>query len=260
MSDTEKRNAEVQLDQLADAAEDTREIDLLELFYRLIEKSVWIVLAALIGAIAFGSYSQFFVEPTYRSTAKLYVVNTNDTAINLTDLNLGEKVADDFVQVFKNRDVYDQVVIRMEEDYAVKLPYSFDELQSMMNISVIDNTRILRISVSSLSAVEAEQIATAYAETAKEFITAVMGMKEPADFERARLGERNPQNTIRNALLGFVLGAVAASLVIIVLFIVDDRVRTAEQLQKQLNLATLGMMPVQETERTSKRTVRREQK
>lgn len=241
--------------------EEEQEIDLVELFYRLLEKAVWIVLAALVGAAVFGLGTYLFVKPTYRSTAKLYVVSTNDSAINLTDLNLGDKVADDFVQVFKNRDVYDQVVVRMRRNYGVEMEYSYEDIQKMMGISVIDNTRILQITVNSPSPEEAEQIATAYAETAKDFIAAIMSMKEPADFEKARLGTLNDSNLVRNIFLGFILGAAAAVAVIVLLFIVDDRIRTAEQLQKRLGLPALGMMPVQESERkTSKRKVRGEQK
>lgn len=262
MPATEKYTAELQTEQLQNgSADDAREIDLVELFYRLLEKAAWIVSAAILGAAIFGIYTACFKEITYSSTAKLYVVNTDDSAINLSALNVGDKVADDFMQVFKNRDVYDQFVVRMKDDYGVELKYSYTELQKMMNISVIDNTRIMKITVNSTDAEEAMQIATSYAETAKDFIAAIMGMKEPADFEKARIGTRNDLNIVRNILLGFMLGAVAAMAVVVLMFIMDDRVRTAEQLQKQLGLATLGMMPVQENERkTSKRKMRGERK
>lgn len=253
--------ADSQMEQYEPAADEGREIDLVELFYRLLEKMIWIVLAAVIAAGAFAAYTHFFVEPTYSSTAKLYVVSTSESAINLTDLNLGDKVADDFVQVFKNRDVYDQVVVCMKEDYGVDLEYSYREIQKMMNISVISDTRILQITVTSLDAKEAEQIATAYAKTAKDFVAAVMGLQKPTDFERAREGVLNAPNVLRNAILGFVGGAVAAMAVIVLMFIFDDRIRAAEQLQKKLGLSTLGMMPVQEGERkSSRRKVKGEQK
>jgi len=227
------------------------EIDLFELMLRMLEKWYWIAGAAIIGAITLGLCTFLLVNPTYRSTAKLYVVNTNDSAINLTDLNLGDKVADDFVQVFKNRDVYDQVVIRMKEDYGVDLPYTYEALQRMMTISVIDNTRILQIMVDAPTPEEAEQLTTAYAQTAKDFIAAVMSLREPADFEKARPGKLNDLNLIRNTVLGFMLGAAAAMGIIGLLYVMDDRIRTADQLQKHIGLATLGMMPIQENERKS---------
>ncbi len=230
-------------------AEDGLEIDLVDLMLRMLEKWYWIAGAAVLCAVAMGLYSYLMVEPTYRSTAKLYVVSTNDSAINLTDLNLGDKVADDFVQVFKNRDVYDQVVIRMQDEYDVELPYTFERMQKMMTISVISNTRILQITVDAATSEEAQQITTAYAETAKDFIAAVMGLREPTDFELARPGKLNDPNLIRNAVLGFMMGAIAVMAVIVVMYIVDDRIRTPDQLQKRLGLATLGMMPVLENER-----------
>lgn len=242
-------------------AEEGREIDLVELFYRLIENIVWIVLAAVIAAGALAAYTHFFVEPTYSSTAKLYVVSTNESAINLTDLNIGDKVADDFVQVFKNRDVYDQVVVCMKEDYGVDLEYSFEQMQKRMNISVISDTRILQITVTTTDPEESLQIATTYAKMAKEFVAAVMGLQKPTDFEIARTGKLNSPNVLRNAVLGFVGGGMVAVLVIVLLFFFDDRIRMAEQLEKRLGLSTLGMMPMQESDhKSSKRNVKGDRK
>lgn len=230
------------------------DIDLVEMFYRLLENAKWIILAAMLGAFAFGLYTHNFVTPTYQSTAKLYVVNSSDSAINLTDLNIGDKIADDFVQVFRNRDVYDQVVIHMKEKYGVDLKYSFGRMQSMMGISIITDTRILKITVTSPDPVEAYQIATAYADMAKEFIAGIMGMDKPTDFEKARIATSpSGPNMSRSVVMGFLVGAVIATAIIVLQFIVDDRIRTAEQLQKRLGMPTLGMVPIQGTERKNRK-------
>lgn len=235
-------------------AEKGIEIDFVELFFRLIENLKWIILAAALGAFAFGLYTRNCVAPTYQSTAKLYVVNSSDSAINLTDLNIGDKIADDFVQVFRNRDVYDQVVIHMKEKYDVELKSSFGAIQSMMSISVIPDTRILQITVTSGDPVLSYQIATAYADMAKEFIAGIMGMDKPTDFEKARIaaGPSGP-NLSRSVIMGFMFGAAIAMAIIVIQFIVDDRIRTAEQLQKSIGMPTLGMMPIQGNERKTRK-------
>lgn len=250
---------EEQLEAIVD--DEAQEIDLVELFFRLLEKAWIIAVVAVIGAACMGLYTHFCVKPTYSSTAKLYVVNNSGTTINLSDLNLGDKVAEDFVQVFNNQDVYDMVKLYMKREYGTELKYSFSSIQRMMNVSVINDTRILKITVTCDTPDEAMRIATAYAETAKDFITATMKMDEPTDFELAREGKENSPGLVKNVILGFLMGAVAAAAVIIVMFIVDDRIRTAEQLQKHLGLATLGMMPVQEADRKkSKKMAKGERK
>jgi len=256
MSATEMNNdVQKKTQQVNENSEDGAiEINLVEMLYRLIENAKWIILVALVGAFAFGLYTRNCVAPTYQSTAKLYVINSSDSAINLSDLNIGDKIAEDFVQVFKNRDVYDQVVIHMQEKYGVDLKYSYGAMQSRMSVSVLPDTRILKITVTSTDAVEAYQIATAYADMAKEFIAGIMSIDKPTDFEKARIASSpSGPNMTRSVAMGFLIGAMITTAIILLQFIVDDRIRTAEQLQKNLGIPTLGMMPVQGTERKGRK-------
>ena len=60
------------------------EIDLVELLVRFLDKWYWIVISALICTALFAVYTFRFVTPQYQSTAKLYVVNSKNAAINLS--------------------------------------------------------------------------------------------------------------------------------------------------------------------------------
>lgn len=244
-----RRHAEeaLELQQLEWANNDTEdEIDLVELFFRLIEKAWIIILAAVVAAVAMGLFTHFCIDNTYESTAKLYVLDTGNSAIDLSKLNIGEKLADDYVQVFKNWHVYEKVVegLRIQ---GRDIPYSYGELQNMMRVQVISNTRIIQITITSGDPVEAQQIATSYAHAAKSFIANTMKTSEPTIFEEARVPTRpSGPSMIRNVILAFLLGAAATAGIVIVLFLTDDRIRTAEQLEKRIGLTTLGLMPIQE--------------
>ena len=78
------------------------EIDLVELFYRLVEKAKYIIACALLGAVAMGAYTFFCVTPMYTATSKLYVLNSSGAAISLSDLQVGSSLASDYMEVFKN--------------------------------------------------------------------------------------------------------------------------------------------------------------
>ena len=69
------------------------EINLVELLYRLIEKWKIVALASLLGALIAAVYTFCFITPMYTATSKLYVVNTKDSAINLSDLQIGNYLA-----------------------------------------------------------------------------------------------------------------------------------------------------------------------
>ena len=79
-----------------DAQGDEIEIDLLELFFRLIESWKIICATAIAGAIVMGVVIFFFITPQYEATSKLYILNSNDSAINLSDLQIGAYLTKDY--------------------------------------------------------------------------------------------------------------------------------------------------------------------
>lgn len=266
-----KLNAKPVVPDAGYAQDDGREIDLLELFFRLLEKAGWIAGIAVAAAVVAVLYTVLFVTPAYRATAKLYVLNSSDSAINLNDLNIGEKLADDYVQVFNNYEVYemaqkflnpaqyemysnDKEVLKLLTEKTYTLSGDFSEVLEMLDINVISNTRIIEINVTSEDKKEAMVVANVYALAAQEFIASVMRTDRPSMFEPARIPEMpSSPNVLKNAVLAFVICGVLAAAFFVIQFILDDRVRTAEQLQKQLGLPTLGLMPIQASERRSGR-------
>lgn len=225
-------------------------IDLVELLYRLLEKSKYIILAAVLGAVIAGLVTFFLITPTYTATSKLYVVNSGDSAINLTDLQIGNYLASDYQEVFSNWHVHERVIQELG------LEYSYSELASMVTVSNPSDTRILYIKVISTDPAEAKAIADTYAEVAREFIAVKMETKQPNVFEEALMPSApSSPNKTRNIMLGFMLGLILACGLVTLQFMSDDRIRTGEEIEKYLDLPTLGMMPQQvrkpRTQRTS---------
>ena len=134
------------------------EIDLVELLYRLIEKWKIIVLACVLGALIAGVYTIYFVTPMYTATSKLYVVNAKDSAINLSDLQIGNYLASDYTEVFSNWHVHEMVLQRLGLDY------TYSELAGMVSVTNPQDTRILYINVVSADPQEAKDLADTYAQ------------------------------------------------------------------------------------------------
>ena len=77
----------------ADGGEET--IDLIELLNRILDHWLLVAICALVGAAIMGVYSFYIATTMYQSTAKLYVVNSKDSAINLSDLQIGSYLTGD---------------------------------------------------------------------------------------------------------------------------------------------------------------------
>ena len=216
------------------------EIDLGELFLRLLDKWYVIVAAALVGAMLSGIWTFFFVTPQYEATTKLYILNSDDSVINLSSLQLGSQLANDYTYVFSNWHVHETVIDKLDLDYTYK------DMQKMVRVNNPSNTRLLEITVTSPNAEEAQLIANTYALVAPEFIAKVMKTVEPSIFQEARLPTTpvSPSKA-RNLILGFLIGAFLAVGVITVMFVMDDKVRTSDDVTKLLGLPTLGVVTMQ---------------
>lgn len=224
--------------------DDEVQIDLMELIYRLIEKMRYIVLATVACALAAALITMLFISPKYTARAKLYVKNSTGTSINLSDLQIGNYLASDYTEVFSNWHVHEQVIENLN------LPYTYNQMSGMIRITNPGDTRILYIDVTSKDAHEAQQIANEYARVAQEFIADKMETSEPSLFEEALLpsSPTSPSLT-KNTLLGFFVGLLCSCGLFTVQFLLDDRIRTSEDIERISGLTTLGMMPVQSADR-----------
>lgn len=226
--------------------DDVFEIDLAELALHFLEKIHWILLTAILGAaIAFGIV-QYAVTPIYQATAKIYIVGS-DTAISLSDLQIGSNLAADYQEVFKNWHVHELV------DKRLNLDYSYTKLTSMLSVSNPSGTHVLYVRIKSPDPREAKLLADTYAQVAREFIAAKMDMREPNMFEEARLPDKpvTPQKT-RDIIIGFLIGALLAMAIIAIKYFTDDRILTTEDISKVGGLTTLGMIPLQDFNQNAK--------
>lgn len=223
------------------------EIDLLGMFYRLLENLKYIVAAALLGAVVMGVITIYFITPLYKTTAKIYVLNSDDAAINLSDLQIGTYLAADYQEVFNNWIVHERVI------QALQLPYSYSELASMLTVTNPTDTRILYITISSPDPQEAKDIADMYAKVAQEFIASTMDTEEPNLFEEALLptSPYSPSKT-KNIAVGFLGGLFLSCAFIVMRYITGDKIRTSEDIERYVGLPTLGIISMQKNKPFSK--------
>lgn len=227
-----------------DRDDDEFQIDLTELFYRMIERMRYIVVAAVAGAVIAALFTMMFITPKYTATSKIYVKNNESAGLNLADLQIGSYLAADYMEVFSNWHVHEQVIEKLDLDY------TYDELSDMINIVNPNDTRILYVEITSANAAEAQAMANAYASVAKEFIAEKMETSEPTTFEEALLpsAPTSPSLTL-NTLLGLFAGLVISCGWIVIQYLKDDRIRTSDDVERFSGLTTLGMMPLQTAER-----------
>lgn len=216
---------------------EVRTIDLVELMYHVLSRIHYVLICALVGAIIMVVQAASAV-PVYSATAKLYIVGSQGATINVSDLQLGSMLTMDYEEVFRTWEVHEMVRSQLGVDY------TYSQLQSMIRISNPEDTRILYITARHSNAQMAADIANAYASAARTFILQTMDAEEPNLFSVALVPSvASVVSKASNAVKGFMLGAVLAVGVIVLLFVLDDRPRTPEHIQQAADIPTLAVIP-----------------
>lgn len=214
------------------------EIDVLYLLRKLWSRKFFIIFIALVvGTIALLG-SVFLIKPKYTSTTRIYVVSRTADSITNQDLQAGSYLVKDYQEVITSNEVLSSVIDKE------KLSLTPNELSSMISVTIPTDTRVISISVEDDNAQEATTIANTVREVAAEKIKAVTKVDDVTTLETAEVPkEPSSPNIKRNTLIGVIAGGVLAVISIIILEILDDRVRRPEDIEDVLGLPLLGIVP-----------------
>ncbi|EJP26477.1 Wzz/FepE/Etk N-terminal domain-containing protein [Streptococcus anginosus] len=219
----------------------TVEIDVLSLVKTLWRRKFLIIVTAFAMAIVALGYSTFIIKPNYTSTTRIYVVNRqaneNSTLTN-QDLQAGTYLVKDYKEIILSQDVLAKVI----DD--LKLNVQPSALAKKINVTVPTDTRIVSIAVSDGDAKEAARIANSLRQVAAEKIIAVTKVSDVTTLEEAEVpNSPSSPNIRRNTLIGFLAGGVLISVVILVVEVLDDRVKKPEDVEEALGITLLGVVP-----------------
>ncbi len=218
---------------------DDGEIDLAELFFALLDKLHYIIFFLLLGAIIMNAYSFFHIAPTYQSIAKMYIVSaSDDSVVNLSDLNIGTSLTADYEELMLSYPVLDQVI----EELGLEMTYS--QLAQMIKITNPSDTRILEVTVTSTDPELSRDIANTMVSVSINYLPKTMSTEEPniAQDARAALAKSGPSYT-KYTLMGAMLGALLCCAFIIMRYLMDDTLRTAEDVEKYFGIVPLTEIP-----------------
>ena len=216
------------------------EIDVLALLQKLWTKKVFILFTAFYVAAFSFLVTYFFIQPTYTSTTRIYVVNqaTDNNNLSAQDLQAGTYLVNDYKEIITSNDVLSEVI--KDE----KLNMTEAELAKMISVNIPTDTRLISISVNAKTGQDAQTLANKVREVASEKIKKVTKVEDVTTLEEAKLPESPSSPNIKlNVLLGAVLGGFLAVVGVLVREILDDRIRRPEDVEDALGMALLGIVP-----------------
>lgn len=216
----------------------TLEIDVLSLLKTIWRKKFFILVTATLGAGLAFVYSSFLVTPQYDSTTRIYVVSQNvEAGAGLTnqELQAGTYLVKDYKEIILSQDVLTQVATELNLE---------ESLKEKISVSIPVDTRIVSISVRDADPNEAARIANSLRTFAAQKIVEVTKVSDVTTLEEAVPAEEpTTPNTKRNIILGLLAGGILATALVLIMEVLDDRVKRPQDIEEVMGLTLLGVVP-----------------
>lgn len=225
---------------------DEIEIDLHEIFLLFLSKLWLIILVGILtGGVAF-AISQFVLAPTYESTTQIYILNKQDTdTVTYSDVQLGSQLTKDYAELIQSRYVLELVIKELQLN-----DVDYEKMLKKVSVTTPTDTRILTITVEDTDPIAAMEIANSIRETAAEHIKSVMDIEAVNVVDTANLPtEKSGPSVVKWTLVGALIGMFFVMAVVMIWYLVDDTIKTSDDVEKYLGLSTLALIPLETKEK-----------
>ena len=219
--------------------EDT--IDLVELFWVLVNHWKIILLTMLITAMLAGVYYLVGVKPSYQADASIFITN-NESVITVSDLQLSSELTEDYAKIIKSRNVLKQVIKELD------LNLDYRELSKLVSVTNPDNSHIITITVTCGDVELCRDIANSLMNIGLDRIYQVVGSSEPTviDYSEAEAVDEITPALTKYLASGLLLGLIAACGLICVRYMTDTTLKTEDDLKRYLDIPVLSVVPYYE--------------
>lgn len=218
------------------------EIDLQKLLIAIIDKIRFIISITIAFGIIFGLISVFLINDVYQTQVSLYVNNNKDAVsqnLDAGDISAATMLVSTYVHLINSNAVLEDVVNRIDLDYDV------EDISEMINVSAIEDTQMLILSVSNTNPKHAYIIANAIADTAPSKITEIMDGSTVKVVDYA-VEPESPiyPNVLKNIILGLFLGFALGVAVAVVSELLDNSIKSEEDIAKIIpDIPVIGVIP-----------------
>ena len=216
------------------------EIDLLELLMVMKKHLAAILLAGIVGLVIMFAYTSFLVTPLYSASSMMYVMpdNSNSNSSTLSDMQVGQQLTSDYSSMIESRSFMEDVIKKLN------LTIDYQQLLEKVEVTNPTSSRILQVTVNDPNPQTAADIANEMASVAESKLKEITGMQAIKIYEEAAVPDRPSSPSLKkNCALGLLAGLVLAMVVITILYLLDDTIKTEDDIEKYLGMTTLAVLP-----------------
>lgn len=231
--------------------DDIIEINLGELFAVLLGRAFLIISAGVFFALAGLFVSKFVLHPVFDSTTKIYILNKEENqTVTYSDVQISTQLTQDYAELIKSRYVLEEVIQRLN-----LVDVDYNDLSDVLKVDTPSDTRIVSITVRDEDPLMAMKIANCIREVASEHIESVMDIDAINVAESANVPvEKSGPSVARWTIIAGFLGAMVIAFFVILEYLLDDTIKSNDDVERYLGLSTLALVPLtlEETDKKKK--------
>ena len=177
---------------------------------------------------------------------KIYVLDKESGSggqSTYTDLQVGSQLTKDYAELITSRTVIEKVIA----DNHLESVYDYKAFLKKVEVNTPTDTRIVSITVTDTNPALAQALADDIRVEASDLIINTMQINAVNTYEVANLPtEKSAPSCSKWALIGALLGALLVGGTVTLQYILDDTIKTSEDIEQYLGLSTLALIPLDE--------------
>lgn len=215
-------------------------ISISEIFEALKKRWILIVSITLVATLISGILSFFVIKPTYEASTKVFVGKEESSleGYNTNDIQMYQKLLQTYAETIKTNEVIQAAINNTNADLSVK------DVKDSLTVTPIADTQILQIKYKNNDPEVAksilENITNEFVILSKELV--------PNGNVRVIEAVQLPEDPVApnkkmNIAIAFLLGLMVSVGLVFLIEYLDNTFKTKENLERELNIPVLGLIP-----------------
>lgn len=215
-------------------------IDLKELLL-ILRKRVWvIILITIMFTTASGLVSYYLLEPEYQTFTTLMIGRPQEykEKIQYDDVLLNQKLVSTYGEIAKSRTVAKELMTNLG------LSFTYEELDKKIDVTLVNDTEIIKILVKDKDGEAAARIANEIANVFIKHVARIMNIENIQVIDKAEVPLKpDKPKPIINMMITSVLAIMLSIFSVFVHEYFDNTIKTSADVEKNLGLPVIGIVP-----------------
>lgn len=200
-----------------------------------------IALTTVLATVVSGIFSFFVISPTYEASTKIFIgkEGAESEGYNSSDVSMYQNLIKTYSELIKTKDLVNKAIDNSQYDLSV------NSVLNGITVNTLTGTQILQISYQSKSPSIAKNMLESIT---NEFITKAEELVPNGNVKILESVElpKNPvaPNKTMNIAIAFILGMMVGFGIVFLLEYLDNTYKNKEQLEKDLDIPVLGVIPM----------------